>query len=127
MSQNDKYNVFLSHSGTDTWVARQISDKMTKCGATTFLDEASILVGSRFEDDILSALGLANELVVLLTPWAIDRPYVWAELGAAWGKQIPIVAILHGMTASELQSRPEVPVFIKQRDFISINKSANHH
>jgi hypothetical protein len=28
-------------------------------------------------------------LVVLLTPWALERPYVWIELGASWGRRIP--------------------------------------
>ena len=76
--------VFVSHSGTDTWVARQIARGITDCGATPFLDEAAINVGADFEHDILAFLKKAHELVVLLTPWALDRPYVWAELGAAW-------------------------------------------
>ena len=122
MTQDDAYHVFLSHSGTDTWVARQISKEIGKRGAIPFLDEASINVGARFEEDILIALDRAHELVVLFTPWALERPYVWAELGAAWGRRIPIVALLHGLNAVELQTRPEIPVFIKARDFVDLNK-----
>jgi hypothetical protein len=95
--------VFISHSGTDTWVARQIARAITDCGATPFLDEAEIEVGADFEDDILAFLEKADELVVLLTPWALDRPYVWAELGAAWGRRIPIVVLLLGLSATDLQ------------------------
>jgi len=62
--------------------------------------------GAEFEEDILSSLERAHELVVLLTPWALERPYVWAELGAALGRRIPIVALLLGVSATELQSRP---------------------
>ena len=113
--------VFVSHSGIDTWVAKQVAREISRCGATPFLDEADIDVGSEFEEDILRFLNRAQELVVLLTPWALDRPYVWAELGAAWGRQIPVVVLLHGLTAAELQSRPNVPIFLKKRDLIPLN------
>lgn len=113
--------VFVSHSGVDTWVARQIARAIEEVGATPFLDEAEIDVGADFEEDILAFLEKADELVVLLTPWALERPYVWAELGAAWGRRIPIVALLHGITPSELQSRPGVPVLLKRRDLVTLN------
>jgi hypothetical protein len=114
--------VFVSHSGIDTWVAKQIAREIRNCGATPFLDEAEIEVGADFEEDILEFMEHAHELVVLLTPWALDRPYVWAELGAAWGRRIPIVALLHGMTAGDLQSRPGIPVLLKRRDLIPLNE-----
>lgn len=116
-----KHLVFVSHSGTDTWVAKQIAREISRCGATPFLDEAHIEVGAAFEDDILNALNCAQELVVILTPWALDRPYVWAELGAAWLRQIPIVGLLHGLTAAELQARQNVPIFLKNRGLIPLN------
>ena len=59
---------------------------------------------------------------MLLTPWALARPYVWAELGAAWGRRIPIVALLHGLSAGELQSRPEIPVLLKKRNLLDLNQ-----
>ncbi len=64
----------------------------------------------------------ADELVVLLTPWALERPYVWAELGAAWGRRIPIVGLLHGLSAAELQARPGVPILLKKRDLLPLNQ-----
>lgn len=113
--------VFVSHSGQDTWVARQIAREIQTCGATPFLDEAEVNVGGDFEEDILHFLEQAHELVVLLTPWALDRPYVWAELGAAWGRRIPIVALLLGLTPAELQARPGIPVLLKKRDLLLLN------
>lgn len=114
--------VFVSHSGTDTWIAKQIAREISDCGATPFLDEAEIDVGADFEEDILTFLEKAHELVVLLTPWALERPYVWAELGAAWGRRIPIVGLLHGLTTAELQSRPGVPILLKKRDLVPLNE-----
>jgi TIR domain len=89
--------------------------------ATPFLDEADVEVGEDFEEHILEFLEQTHELLVPLTPWALERPYVWAEIGAAWGRRIPIIAILHGMTATELQAKSGIPVFLKKRDFLDIN------
>jgi hypothetical protein len=114
--------VFLSHSSRDTWVAKQIAREITACGAVPFLDEADIETGVEFEDAILEFLSSAHELVVLLTPWALNRPYIWAEIGAAWGRRIPIVAILHGITAKEFESRSDIPVLIKKRNLIELNE-----
>jgi hypothetical protein len=114
--------VFVSHSSTDMWVARQIAGAIKKCGAEPFLDEAQIDVGAEFEDDIRTFLNKADELVVLLTPWALKRPYIWAEIGIGWGRKIPIVVLLHGITPSEFQNQPEVPVLLKKRDLVELNK-----
>ncbi len=113
--------VFVSHSGEDTWVAKQIAREIEGCGAEAFLDETEIDAGADFEEDIRKFLEHAHELVVLLTPWALERPYVWIELGAAWGRRIPIVALLLGITPSELQNRPGVPVLLKKRDLLQLN------
>jgi hypothetical protein len=60
------------------------------CGAKVFLDEAQIDVGDDFEEEIRNYLQDCDELVVLMTPWALERPYVWAELGVAWGAGFPL-------------------------------------
>ena len=122
--------IFVSHSrpdtripfrGESTWVARQIAREIEARGATPFLDEAQVDAGADFEEDILQFLGKAHELVVLLTPWVLDRPYVWAEIGAAWGRRIPIVALLLGITAAELQTRPGIPLLLKKRYLLELN------
>jgi hypothetical protein len=113
--------IFVSHSGEDTWVARQIANEITARGATPFLDEADVDVGAEFEEDIREFLDKADELVVLFTPWALARPYVWAEIGAAWIRQIPIVVILHGLSGADFQAQPHAPVFLKKRDIIRLN------
>jgi hypothetical protein len=118
---HNKRLIFISHSGKDTWVARQIAREISDCGAEPFLDQLEIEVGENFEDKIRASLRRADELLVLLTPWALDRPYVWAELGAAWGKGLPIIGILHGMSATELQTKPGVPVFLKADNLLELN------
>jgi len=114
--------VFISHAGEDTWIARQIARETSERGARPFLDQADIHVGAEFGDHIRNFLDQADELIVLFTPWSLERPYVWAEIGAAWIRRIPIVIILLGLTASEFQARPNVPVFLKKRDIIHLNQ-----
>jgi hypothetical protein len=98
--------VFVSQSSKDTWVAKQIAAHISRCGARPFLDEADIEVGADFEEEILEFLEKADELVVLMTPWALDRPYVWAELGAAWSRRIPIVILLQGRPPGSFNRSP---------------------
>lgn len=112
--------IFVSHSGQDTWIARQIAREITASGAESFLDQADIDIGAEFEEEILEFLDRADELLVLITPWSLERPYVWAEIGAAWIKRIPIVVILYGISTNEFQSKP-MPIFLKKRDMIDLN------
>lgn len=121
-SGRGQYLVFVSHSSRDTWVAKQIVREIENCGAATFLDEIDIDAGADFEEEIRIALGKANELLVLVTPWALERPYVWVEISVAWIRSIPIVPLLQGITPSELQARPEIPLLLKERDAIELNK-----
>ena len=113
--------VFISHSSKDTWVAKQIAREISARGAEPFLDQLEIEIGENFEAKILASLRRADELLVLLTPWALERPYVWAELGAAWGKGLPIVGVLHGMSATEVETQPGIPVFLKADNLLELN------
>ena len=113
--------VFISHSGVDTWVAKQIAREISACGAVPFLDEADIEKGEIFEEEIRNFLNEADELLVLLTPWALQRPYIWSEVGVAWGRRLPIIGVLHGLTAAELQLKPGIPVYLKAHNLLDIN------
>jgi TIR domain len=113
--------VFISHAGEDTWVASQIAEQCERLGATTFLDEKQIAVGADFEADILSALKTSDEFLLLATPWSLGREYVWLELGGAWRGELYIVALLLGVTATEIQSKTRVPSVLKKRNLIPLN------
>jgi hypothetical protein len=107
-----------------TWVAKRIAREIADCGAVQFLDEAEIDVGADFEDDILTFLERADARTrsAHYTLGSFYRPYVSAELGAAWERRIPIVGLLYGLTAGELQARPGVPILIKRRDLRPLNE-----
>jgi TIR domain-containing protein len=115
------YRVFISHSSIDTWVARQIARYIIECGASTFLDEADVEYGDDFEERILTAARLSQELLVLLTPWSVKRPYIWLEIGAVWGLGRRIIGVLHGLTPSELVTQDGTPALLKRIDLVELN------
>ena len=116
-----RWLVFVSHSSRDTWVARQIARVIEEHGAQTFLDANDIQVGDDFAMVILDQLRRADELVILWTPWALESQFVLLEVGAAWGRGIPISQILYGVTAADLASRPSFPTPLKGRNMIRID------
>ncbi len=129
------HRVVVSHSSRDKWVAGQIAKELDALGFECFLDSHAVETGDRFDDEIKAALdeglravvlaGLRHprrressrtfpsELLVLLTPAALERPYVWIEIGIAWSQGKRIIGILHGMTASDLTARDGTPAFLK--------------
>ncbi|HYN76375.1 MAG TPA: toll/interleukin-1 receptor domain-containing protein [Lamprocystis sp. (in: g-proteobacteria)] len=114
--------VFISHSSEDTWVARQIADKIRSAGAKSFLDEDDLDIVDEPDEKIREALKETDELLVLITPWALTRPYVWVEIGVAWSRELPFVVVLHGLQRQEFLARPEAPTFLKAKNFIRLNE-----
>jgi hypothetical protein len=115
------YKVFISHSSIDTWVARQLARYIEDAGAVTFLDEADIEYGDDFEERILEALRTSQELLVLLTPWGLKRPYIWLEIGAIWGLGRRVIGVLHGLGPSELVAQDGTPALLKRIDLVELN------
>jgi hypothetical protein len=113
--------VFVSHASADCWVAEQIARGIRSTGASTFLDAFDLAHGDNFNDEIRKALLDCTELVALMTPTAIARPYVWMELGAMWGQDKRMVLVLQGLTIVEFQADGSIPDMIKALDHLEIN------
>jgi hypothetical protein len=113
--------VFVSHAGEDTWVARQIAREIKASGAHTFLDDTDIDIGGEFEEVMRAFLDRADELLILVTPWAFERSYVLIEIAVAWFRRIPIIVVLHGLSPKKFQTHPKAPDFLKGRNVIKLN------
>ncbi len=107
------YTIFISHASSDKWVARQFAKEVEAKGAEFFLDSAAIETGDEFDEELRLGLDRADELLVLLTPAALERPYVWIEIGVAWSQGKRIVGILYGLTTSDLAGHAGAPAFMK--------------
>ena len=90
------YLVFVSHATADKWIARTICEKIEEAGAQTFRDDRDIDGGDDIPDQIRRQIVRSNEMVVVMTPESVDRPWVLLEVGAAWGRRqkARIVAVL---------------------------------
>jgi hypothetical protein len=113
--------VFISHSSADSWVAKQIAVNVERCGAGTFLDAVHIEHGDDFEDRILQAASECAELLPLFTPWSLDRPYVWLEIGAFWAAGKRMVGVLHGVDPKALSTEERIPIALKKLDLVQLN------
>lgn len=82
-----KYQVFVSHATADKWIATTLCEKIDATGATSFRDDRDIDGGDSIPHAIRSEIQMSRELVVLLTPDSIERPWVLLEVGAAWGRR----------------------------------------
>ena len=113
-----RVRVFVSHATADKWLATTICEKIEACGATTFRDDRDIDGGDDIPDRIRDELQSATELVVLLTPDSVDRPWVLLEIGAFWGNQEPrrIVPILCHAPIEK------IPGMIKSKKAIHLNE-----
>jgi hypothetical protein len=114
--------VFISHASADLWVARQIETHVRTCGAQTFLDCENIEHGDDFEEKIVAAAEESTELLVLFTPTAQDRKYVWMEIGMFLGARKRIVGVLYGVTKSEIATDQFTPVVLKRIDSVDLNE-----
>lgn len=99
------YHVFISHGWHDRWIARQFARAIREvAGAVPIVDIFDIKKGDRIDDRIREILPRCDELVALLTPWSVTRNWVWNEIGAAWILDRRIVAVLYGVTLTEIDA-----------------------
>jgi hypothetical protein len=122
MTQTERRpRVFISHASTDTWVAAQIERHVRECGAETFLDAVHIQHGDAFDDKIIEAAADSTELLVLFTPVARERRYIWTEIGMFLGAKKRIVTVLYGVTPEELARDHLTPNKLKGLDSVLID------
>lgn len=114
--------VFISHASEDRWAAGQLKKELGAAGAQCFLDAGGIETGDEFDQRLKLALRDAAELVVLLTPAALKRPYVWIEIGIAWSQSKRIVGLLPGMSTRDLLDHDGAPAFLKGMHLRDINE-----
>jgi hypothetical protein len=100
------YLVFISHSTKDHWIAKQmahlIEEKGRRLGVRVFLDAKDIEGGDSISEVIREHLLSCNELMVLMSRYSVDRPWVLIEMGAAWVLGKRIVAVTDKVSPEEM-------------------------
>jgi hypothetical protein len=112
------YQVFLSHASTDKWLATVICEKIELTGAVHFRDDRDIDAGDDVPETIRTQIKKSQELVVIVTPESVNRPWVLIEIGAAWAirKTMRITAVLCHVQVTA------IPDMLKSKKVISINE-----
>ena len=106
----EKPVVFVSHAAIDSEIATSFkndaeSSFLGLCRLFVSSNLDSLSGGSEWIKEIKSNLECAKILVGLLSPIAIQRPWIYVEFGAGWIRSIPTVAICHSGLA-----RDQLPV-----------------
>ncbi len=114
-ASSEEYLVFVSHATAGKWIAKIICERLEQAGVATFRDDRDINGGDDIPESIKRSITKCRELVVLLSPRSVHRPWVLSEVGAAWGRGKRIVAIRHHV---EIDLIPEM---IKSKKAIDLN------
>jgi TIR domain-containing protein len=114
------YQIFVSHATADKWLATTLCEKLEEAGASTFRDDRDIDGGDDIPDRIRAEIKRSRELVVLLTPNSVNRPWVLLEVGAAWGwsKAVRITPVLCHVDVDV------IPGMLKSKKAIHLNDCA---
>ncbi len=99
------YKVFISHGSgkDDTVMATILEEKLSERGVDSFLDHIDVGMGIDFRSRIRTELQGCDELFCILSPDSISRPWVAAEVGAAFALQKTIVPITVYIGDEDLQ------------------------
>ena len=80
--------VFFSYTHEDRDLAERIATQIARLGINTWWDEWEIRAGDSIVQKISDGLGNCTHFTVLLTPRSIDKPWVKAEMDAAFVRKL---------------------------------------
>ena len=115
------YSVFVSHGWHDRWVARQMARLVQENGGSAFIDIFDVKKGDRIEERVREGLEACHELVALLTPWSVNRNWVWAEISAAWIQRKRYVGVFYGVTAKDVEEQYGGMACLSPTNFIALD------
>lgn len=117
------YNVFVSHGWHDRWIARQMASSIVaETGAQVFIDIFDIQSGDRIEQRVHAGLSGCTELVSLLTPWSVDRNWVWSEMAGAWALRKRYVGVIYGLSLEEIEKNHGGLAMLSPTNVIGLNE-----
>ncbi len=96
------YKIFLSHAGPDLGIAQLLSGEIEALGAEYFLDRRDLDAGDLFRGEILDEVRDCDELLALITPHALETPWITYEIAVADALKKSVSPILHGVTIEQL-------------------------
>jgi len=121
------YRVFISHGWHDRWIAKQIARCIREeAGGEPFIDIFDIAKGDRIEARIRDGLSTCDELVALITPWSVERNWVWAEMSAVWALEKRFTAVLYGISLREIDEKHGGSAILQPTNVASIDETDDY-
>ncbi len=103
-------HIFISYSKTDASFALKLADDLKSAGFKVWIDR-QIGGGERWRTSILQALREANEMIVVLSPNAMQSEWVMHEGSVGSGLQKPIYPVL-------LEPVHKLPVWMEEVQYV---------
>ncbi len=93
-------NIFISHISKEANIAKVLKEWIEtsfvgECDVFVSSDKADIPAGSKWLDEIDTALESAKALIVLCSRKSLTRPWINFEMGCGWIKRVPVIPICH--------------------------------
>jgi|TARA_B110001469_G_C9538241_1_gene267374 hypothetical protein len=103
-----KPRLFISHATSDGDFANAVKQEIEKVfanGVDVFCTSSpgSIAVGTDWLSEIESKLGNAQAVITIITPISVERPWLWFEVGATWGKGRTEECKIYPLCAPEIE------------------------
>jgi hypothetical protein len=102
--------VFISHISEEAPVASCLKDwiesSIVGCDVFVSSDSAALPAGTRWLNELDTALRQADVLMVVCSAASLQRPWVNFESGCAWARGIPIMPLCHSGSSKGSLPRP---------------------
>ena len=95
--QSEHGRVYISHSQKDNDLVRDMARRLKEAGLVPIVDFMQPLVGAKWRNHVRKSLGMADAVIVLLTPESVKSDWVMMELGYADALNRPVVPITVGV------------------------------
>lgn len=121
--------LFISHASSDAEFANAVKAEIEKVfanGVSVFCTSSpgTIAVGSDWLSDIENKLNVAQAVVAIITPVSIERPWLWFEVGATWGKGRAGACKIYPLCAPEIDLS-NLPSPLDRLQALSMGKAAD--
>ena len=97
---------FLSYAGEDKDLAEQVANKLQKKGIKTWWAEWEIRPGDSIHKKVNKGIEGCTHFLVLFTPQSIDKPWVEAEVNAAFVRKMSgrcrFIPVRHNLAVDKL-------------------------
>mgnify|MGYP001810444568 CR=1 FL=1 len=122
MTDDVKFDCFLSHKSCDKPAARAIKNLIVKHGLAAWLDEDELTPGAKWQDGLEQAIKACRSVAVLVGPsgegpWQSEE--VQAALNIATREELRVFAVL----LPGLKDSSSLSIFLRNRTYVDLRRT----